>query len=125
MKKIFLFFLCLMTTGMLIAQKKVVRIAEREMNKGNLKVAWDTLQAALQHVETKADANTWYLRGLILQNMAKSTDAAIRNVVDNPVKEAHESYEKAIQLDQKVRNKVNLQLNDLYIIAVTHGGGSF
>lgn len=125
MKKIFLIFLCVMTTGMLMAQKKVVRIAEKELNKGNLKVAWDTLQAALQNEETKNNADTWFLRGLILQNIAKSTDSIIRNMVDNPVNQAYESYEKAIQIDAKVRNKVNLQLNDLYIAAVTHGSEAF
>ncbi|MGC8823284.1 MAG: tetratricopeptide repeat protein [Bacteroidales bacterium] len=126
MKKIFLFFLCIMTTGMLIAQKKVVRIAEKELNKGNIKTAWDTLQSALQHEETKADANTWYLKGLILQNMAKSPDSIVRNLVDTPVKQAYEAYEKALQLDEgKVRNKINLQLNDLYIIAVTRGSEAF
>jgi len=125
MKKIFLIFLCVMTTGMLMAQKKVVRIAEKELNKGNLKVAWDTLQAALQNEETKNNADTWFLRGLILQNIAKSTDSTIRNMVDNPVNQAYESYEKAIQIDAKVRNRVNLQLNDLYIAAVTHGSEAF
>jgi len=114
-----------MTTGMLMAQKKVVRIAEKELNKGNLKVAWDTLQAALQNEETKNNADTWFLRGLILQNIAKSTDSTIRNMVDNPVNQAYESYEKAIQIDAKVRNRVNLQLNDLYIAAVTHGSEAF
>jgi len=125
MKKIFLIFLCVLTTGMLMAQKKVVRIAEKELNKGNLKVAWDTLQAALQNEETKNNADTWFLRGLILQNIAKSTDSTIRHMVDNPVNQAYESYEKAIQIDQKIRNKVNLQLNDLYIAAVTHGSEAF
>jgi len=125
MKKIYLIFLCVMTTGMLMAQKKVVRIAEKELNKGNLKVAWDTLQAALQNEETKNNADTWFLRGLILQNIAKSTDSTIRNMVDNPVNQAYESYEKAIQIDAKVRNRVNLQLNDLYIAAVTHGSEAF
>jgi len=125
MKKIFLIFLCVMTTGMLMAQKKVVRIAEKELNKGNLKDAWDTLQAALQNEETKNNADTWFLRGLILQNIAKSTDSTIRNMVDNPVNQAYESYEKAIQIDAKVRNRVNLQLNDLYIAAVTHGSEAF
>jgi len=125
MKKIFLIFLCVMTTGMLMAQKKVVRIAEKELNKGNLKVAWDTLQAALQNEETKNNADTWFLRGLILQNIAKSTDSTIRNMVDNPVNQAYESYETAIQIDAKVRNRVNLQLNDLYIAAVTHGSEAF
>ncbi|HOK51085.1 MAG TPA: tetratricopeptide repeat protein [Bacteroidales bacterium] len=125
MKKIFLLFLCLMTTGMLIAQKKVVRIAEKELNKGNIKTAWDTLQSALQHEETKGDANTWFLRGLILQSMAKSTDSTVRNLVDSPVKQAYESYEKALQIDVKMRNKVNLQLNDLYIAAVMAGSEAF
>lgn len=125
MKKIFLLFLCLMTTGMLIAQKKVVRIAEKELNKGNIKTAWDTLQSALQHEETKGDANTWFLRGLILQSMAKSTDSTVHNLVDSPVKQAYESYEKALQIDVKMRNKVNLQLNDLYIAAVMAGSEAF
>ncbi|MCX7985927.1 MAG: tetratricopeptide repeat protein [Bacteroidales bacterium] len=126
MKKIFFFFLFFLTTGMLIAQKKVVRIAEKELSKGNIKTAWDTLQYALQHDETKGDANTWYLKGLILQNIAKSPDPAIRSLVDIPVKQAYEAYEKALQIDEgKVRNKINLQLNDLYIIAVTNGSEAF
>ncbi len=127
MRKIFVFFLLISATGILsMAQKKVVRIAERELNKGNLKTAWDTLQVALQNEETKNDANTWFLKGLILQNIAKSTDSSLLSMIDEPVKHAYEAYEKALQIDAgKVRQKINLQLNDMYIIAVTRGSKEF
>jgi tetratricopeptide (TPR) repeat protein len=127
MRKVLLFIAVIATSTSLLAQKKVVKVAEKELNNGNFKTAWDTLQYALQHDETKNDPNTWYLKGLILQNIAKSTDENILKIVDNPAKLAYESYQKAQELDpaKKISKKIDLQLNDLYIAAVTNGSKAF
>lgn len=127
MKKIFLLLLAIVSCNVLLAQKKVVNAAESALNKGDLKKAWDTLQYALQNDETVNLPTTWFLRGQILQAIARSTDENIRNLVDNPAKDAYESYMKAITLDEKkkIGRKVDLQLNDLYIAAVVNGSQAF
>lgn len=128
MKRITLVIITILISFLNInAQKKVVSTAERALNKGNIKVAWDTLKYALEHGETKNLPGTWFLRGQILQAMARSTDENIKNLVENPTKEAYSSYQKAIELDDKKRinRKIDLVLNDLYIIAVTNGGEAY
>ncbi len=127
MKKIFLLLIAIISCNVLLAQKKVVSAAESALNKGDLKKAWDTLQYALQNDETKDLPTTWFLKGQILQAIARSTDENIKKLVDNPAKDAYESYVKAIALDEKKRigRKVDLQLNDLYVAAVVNGSQAF
>jgi len=127
MKKIVFILIAGIMAINLQAQKKVVNTAESLLNKGNLKLALDTIKYALNNDETKDLPTTWYLHGMILQNIALSADTGIKKIVDNPAVEAYNSYQKAISLDpkQKIGRKIDLQLNNLYVAAVTNGGAAF
>lgn len=127
MKKVLFLSLAVSFSLCMVAQKKIVNVAESMTEKGELKKALDTIQPALSHDETKNLPNTWFVNGVILQKIAVSTNENYKNLVEDPATDAYNSYQKAIELDvkQKIGKKIDLQLNELYIAAATRAGDAF
>jgi tetratricopeptide (TPR) repeat protein len=80
MKKLFLSIALVGIATFAFAQKKVVRSAERNFKKGELEVALEEIQGALEDAETKDDPNTSLVKAKILtksfeldEDMAAST----------------------------------------------------
>lgn len=103
------------------AQKKVVNAAESALEKGELSKALENINAALQNDETKGLPNTWYIKGQIMQAIAKSTDSTCKSLSENPAVEAYDNYQKAIELDvkQKIGKKIDFQYMDLSTVAAS------
>ncbi len=82
-------------------QKGKVTSALTYLDNGEIEKAWQLIQAAEQNEKTKNYAKTYYAKGRILQRIGESKDPKIKNLVDEPLKKAWESYQKAIELDEK------------------------
>ncbi len=83
------------------AQKGKVTAALTYLENGEIEKAWQTIQVAEQNEKTKNYYKTYYVKGRILQKIAESKDPKVKTLVDEPLKKAWESYQKAIQLDEK------------------------
>ncbi len=91
---------------------------------GNLVEALETINAAVDPSNENAEktinwARTWEVRGDIYQSIYQSDNKQAKQMVDNPLNEALQSFEKALKLDEKdkfsksIKVKLTLLTNDL------------
>ena len=92
------------------AQKKYVKQAEIHINKDELKEAKTKLDMALQDEKSKDWENTYFVYGKLAQATGVSENEEFNKLFDNPFKLAYKNYLKAIELDEKMNNPVNMQL---------------
>jgi len=85
------------------AQKKMISAAQDALEKGELDKAWESIQTAKNSVETKDNPKTYFVMGQILQAVSKSTDSKYAAISENPVVDAFNSYQKALDIDPKKR----------------------
>lgn len=84
------------------AQKTNRTSAYSYMNKGELKKAWEYINKAIEHPQTKEDAKTWKYRGDIIEKTLVSQDVEIQTLAgENPLDEMANSWKKAISYDAK------------------------
>ncbi len=93
----------LMITGLNAQNSKVVS-AYNYLRNGQLDKAKEAIDAATVHVKTKDAAKTWFYRGNVYLAIQVSQEEKYRNLDANPLKEAYDSYQKAISIDDKVMN---------------------
>lgn len=110
MKKITLLLIfCLFATTMVNAQRREVRQANRNLNRGNIDVALQHIQNAITDESTKADPETWVLKTQILMEVSVSEDPAIQALVEDPLVRAYESIKQAKKLDVENQNILEIQ----------------
>jgi tetratricopeptide (TPR) repeat protein len=91
---------------------------------GKLKEALETIEDAIDPSNEKAEKTlnwprTWEVRGDIYQSIYQSEDQGVKELVTNPLSEALDSYQKALELDEKdrfensIKVKLTLLSNDL------------
>jgi len=106
------------------AQKGKVSRAQNQKDSGELKDALETINLTVDPANNKSDKTidwprTWEVRGEIYQAIYQSEDATVNSLVEDPLTEALESYQKALELDEKdrysnnVKIKLTLLTNDL------------
>jgi tetratricopeptide (TPR) repeat protein len=116
MKKAFLFFLAIVATTMYAgAQKKMINAAQDALDKLELDKAWESIQTAKNSDETKDNPKTYFVMGEILQAIGKSKDSKYASLSDNPIIEAFNTYQKALDIDpkKKYNNDISLKLPEL------------
>ncbi len=105
------------------AQKGKVSTAESLKESGELANALETINSTVDPSNDKSEKTidwprTWEVRGEIYQAIFQSEDKSVKNLAEDPLKEALESYKKALELDDKDRNdnsvkiKLTLLIND-------------
>lgn len=92
------------------AQKGSVRSAENLIGQEELKEAKVKLDAALIHEKSKDWEKTYFAYGRLAQAAGVSENEEFNKLFDNPFKIAYENYMKAIELDENMKNAVDLQL---------------
>jgi tetratricopeptide (TPR) repeat protein len=91
---------------------------------GKIEEAYETINEAIDPGNEKAEKTlnwprTWEVRGEIFQAIFQSDDDKIKNLSDEPLTEAYNSYKKALELDDKgrfensLKVKLTLLTNDL------------
>jgi tetratricopeptide (TPR) repeat protein len=66
---------------------------------GEILKAKQEIDGASQHEKTKANAKTWYYKGLIYQDIAMNPKAEIKAVAPEALQISYEAYNKALELD--------------------------
>jgi len=119
MKKTILLFALLISVAGAYAQKGKVASAQTLKDSGKLDKALEAINEAIDPNNDKSDKTidwpkTWEVRGDIYRAIYQSKDENIKKLADQPLQTALESYEKALQLDDKDKNnnavKINLTL---------------
>lgn len=105
MKKLFVTtisvaFAMLMMVSNVNAQKKFVNKAQIWAENGeNLDTALKAIQFAETQEKTKDWGKTYYVKGLVYTQIAKSEDSKIKEITEYPLVEAFENYKKAYTMD--------------------------
>ncbi len=105
MKKLFVTtisvaFAMLMMVSNVNAQKKFVNKAQIWAENGeNLDTALKAIQFAETQEKTKDWGKTYYVKGLVYSQIAKSEDPKIKEICEYPLVKAFESYKKAYDME--------------------------
>ncbi|MCK9205886.1 MAG: tetratricopeptide repeat protein [Salinivirgaceae bacterium] len=79
--------------------------------------AKEDIDLAVAHEKTIGSAKAWKVRGQVYYEIARSTDEKFKNLCENPVQVAIDSYKKALELDVKNQFKTEIE-NQLKLIGV-------
>ncbi len=117
MKKAVLLITALVITIGLSAQRGRVSSALSFIERGELDRAKEALDDALEHRRTEDWPRTYYALGRLAQAVADSEDRRYRNLLgSNPLVQAYEAYEKAMELDDRNTIRNSLIVNETYAI---------
>ncbi|MBE9509640.1 MAG: tetratricopeptide repeat protein [Bacteroidetes bacterium] len=107
------------------AQKKYVKQAENHIDQNELKEAKTKLDMALQDEKSKVWGKTYLVYGKLAQATGVSENEEFNKLFDNPFKVAYENFMKAIEMDESMKNPVNMQLPLLSNAVINKGIGGF
>src|SRR5687767_3238790 len=112
MKRVATLFLCLSFTFFGYAQKSNVQSAHNYLRYDELDKAKEAIDAAVVYESTANSEKAWYFRGLIYEQIAEDTTGKWTKLHPDPVKVAHESYTKALQIAPKgdYTEEINIRL---------------
>lgn len=79
--------------------------------------AKEDIDLAVAHEKTIASAKAWKVRGQVYYEIARTTEEKFKNLSDNPIQVAIDSYKKAMELDVKNQFKEEIS-NQLKLIGV-------
>lgn len=83
------------------AQNKAVNKATRHLKNQELAEAKEQIDQAVEHEKTSDKAKTWFTKGQVYGAIATAEDEQVRNLAENPLQEAAEAYQKAMELEGK------------------------
>jgi tetratricopeptide (TPR) repeat protein len=104
-----LLVMIILATSTVFAQRREVRNASRNLNRGNLEQALEGIQKAVADESTKIEPETWILKTKILMEIAASEDPNINNLADQPLYDAYDAIKKAEELDTENKNLLDIQ----------------
>lgn len=84
-----------------MAQNHKVVSAYNQLRNQKLEKAMEAIEPATEHKKTKDDAKTWYYRGNIYLSLHMTDKEEYKDLVDNPLNIAYDSYKKSMELDKK------------------------
>lgn len=99
MKKSFLIICMMLGMAPAFAQNKAVNKADQLFKQDKLAEAKEQIDAAVNHEKTKDKAKTWFLKGQIYAQIAKSEDAGVQGLAPNAIEEASAAFDKAKELE--------------------------
>lgn len=106
MKKITLLLLAVIISVAATAQKGKVNAAETFIREGAFDKAKEAIEAAIANPKTVGYAKTYYVKGQLAQATFDSGDPKYMEMYPDPLMEAYKNFEKAIELDPKMKNKI-------------------
>lgn len=100
MKRLIVLMLAIGVAGYSYGQKKPkINQAENERADGNLGEAKNIIDEAIVHEKTKDDSKTWYYRGLIYASLDTTQNAEYKDLANDPLVTAMESFNKADEME--------------------------
>jgi len=129
MKKFFLLFAAVLISTGMMAQKGKVTSALSFIDQGALDKAKDALDQAFNNEKSKNWFNTYFAKGKLCQAIYDADNPKFNSYFTDPLAEAYDSYEKAMQLDAKGGTKkkiiTNMIYNNLAMQLYSQGGKRF
>ncbi len=122
-RTIFFLIICLFTASIAEAQRRDIRRANRQLNRGNLESALEHIRDAFKEEETKDNAEAWLTRGQIYMEIAITEEPEYMDLVENPVQKADEAIAKAEELDDNGDLILDLQQAKLVLSEVIFNTG--
>ena len=104
MKKITLLLLALIISAGAMAQKGKITAAETFIRDGAFDKAKEAIETAIAHPKSMGLAKTYYVKGKLCQAAFDSGDPKFVELYPDILMEAYNNFEKAIQLDPKIKN---------------------
>jgi tetratricopeptide (TPR) repeat protein len=114
MKKIILLLTVISISLGVMAQKGKVRSALSYIDQGNLEKAKENLDKAFENEKSKDWYNTYYAKGRLCQAVFESDDPKYDSYCENPLEEAYNAYQKALELDSRGSVEKNLITNMIF-----------
>lgn len=99
-KSVILLFMCFGFVAVQ-AQNKAVNKASRALDKEDYAEAKAQIDQAVEHEKTRDKAKTWFTKGQIYGAIAMAEDESVQGLAEEPLKEASEAYQKAMELEGK------------------------
>ncbi|HPE99206.1 MAG: tetratricopeptide repeat protein [Bacteroidales bacterium] len=100
MKKLALFVVALVFSGVAFSQNPAVVSAFNWLKDNKLDKALAAIEPATTHPQTMSSAKTWLYRGNIYLNIALTDNESFKALCSNPLDSAYNSYQKSIMLDK-------------------------
>ena len=91
---------CLLAFAVSAQKKPKINQAEKLRLEGKLGEAKEIIDAATEFEKTKTDGKTWYYRGLIYAALDTTSNPTYKNLANDPLKTAMESFKKADELQK-------------------------
>ncbi|MCD4744977.1 MAG: tetratricopeptide repeat protein [Bacteroidales bacterium] len=101
MKKLIFLLVILMSVTIVNAQKNKRTSAFNYHKSGKLDKAKEYIDQASENASTINDARTWYYRGNIYLDIARTQDEKYKNLDPDALQKAYEAYNKCLELDKK------------------------
>jgi tetratricopeptide (TPR) repeat protein len=129
MKKVFLLLAVICISTGAFAQKGKVTSAMTFIEQGTLDKAKEALDQAMTDPKTMNWFNTYFAKGKLCQAVYKSDNPTFKAFYTDPLDEAYNAYEKAMQLDEKGGTKkriiTGMVYNALALDLYSQGGTQF
>jgi tetratricopeptide (TPR) repeat protein len=129
MKKVYLLLAVVCITTGAFAQKGKVTSAMTFIEQGTLDKAKEALDQAMTDPKTMNWFNTYFAKGKLCQAVYKSDNPKFKAFYTDPLDEAYNAYEKAIQLDAKggIKKRIitGMVYNALALDLYSQGGAQF
>ncbi|MBE0677630.1 MAG: hypothetical protein IH592_02585 [Bacteroidales bacterium] len=106
MKKITLLLLAVIFSAAAMAQKGKITAAETFIREGAFDKAKVAIEEAVAHPKSMGLAKTYYVKGKLCQAAFDSGDPKFMDLYPDMLMEAYNNFEKAIQLDPKLKNTI-------------------
>jgi tetratricopeptide (TPR) repeat protein len=104
MKKITFLLLAVIISVAATAQKGKVNAAETFIREGALDKAKEAIETAIANPKTVGYSKTYYVMGKLAMAAFESGDPKLMVMYPDPLMEAYKSFQKAIELDPKMKN---------------------
>lgn len=114
MKKFFLLAAAVIISLGAMAQKGKVTSALSFIDQGALDKAKEALDQAMVNEKTKNWANTYFAKGRLCQAVFSTENPQFKEFCKDPLGDAYEAYEKAMELDPKGTLKKRIITNMIY-----------
>jgi tetratricopeptide (TPR) repeat protein len=115
MKKLILALVLIMTCSMIYGQRNNRTTAFNYLRNNELDKAREYIDKTIEHPQTIHDARSWFYRGNIYLSIHMSDDPEYKDLIDNPLLIAYESYIKAKEYDDRQRYYTDIISNILVI----------
>jgi len=104
MKKLTLFVIAVLITGIAFSQNTKVVSAYNYLKSGQLDKAKTYIDEATVNDQTKGLAKTWFYRGNIYLSISLTKEEKYKVLDTNATQFAYDAYQKAIQIDPEISN---------------------